>query len=108
MRFETISPDTLDQYVKNPDVFIIDLREPDEYMERHILGAVNIPYERLENCHFPQEMELVLYCDRGAVSMAAAKELAQKGYRVKTVVGGMHAYRGKYATSFGGTEKTMH
>lgn len=96
MNFEMISPGELDGYVGNPDALIIDLRMPEEYMERHIKNAVNIPYDRLNSCcMFPMDMVLVLYCERGATSLAAAKELAEKGYLVKTVVGGIHAYRGK-------------
>lgn len=96
MDFEMITPGQLEKYVDDPDALIIDLREPEEYMERHIRGAINIPYEKiLKCCMFPMDMYLILYCGRGASSMSAAKALAGRGYRVKTVVGGIHAYRGK-------------
>lgn len=96
MDFEMIPPGRLDEYVKNPDALIIDLRSPEEYRERHIRGAVNIPYEKIQGCcMFPMDMYLVLYCERGGTSMTAAKELAKRGYLVKSVVGGIRAYRGK-------------
>lgn len=96
MDFVMIPPGELDKYVGNPDVLIIDLRTPQEYMERHVKNAINIPYEKLQSCcMFPMDMYLILYCERGATSLAAAKELADKGYQVMTVVGGIHAYRGK-------------
>lgn len=99
--FETIPAKDLDLLIHKKNCFIIDLRMPDEYMERHIKGAVNIPYHRLGNCRsLPDDMELVLYCERGSVSMIAARELAEKGYHVKSVVGGIHAYRGRYLESF--------
>lgn len=83
----------LDKYVRDKNAFIIDLRSPDEYMLRHIKGAINIPYETLQGCKgLPKEMSLILYCERGSVSMVAAKELAARGYHVKTVIGGIHAY----------------
>ena len=95
--FETIPAKDLDLLIHKKNCFIIDLRMPDEYMERHIKGAVNIPYHRLGNCRsLPDDMELVLYCERGSVSMIAARELAEKGYHAKSVVGGIHAYRGRY------------
>ncbi len=101
MDFEIIKPGQLDDYVGNPDAMIIDLREPGEYMERHIKGAINIPYERLQTCcMFPMDLYLILYCERGSSSMSAAKELAKKGYLVKTVVGGFHAYRGKMTETY--------
>lgn len=99
MKFEMITPGRLDDYVGNPDAFIIDLREPEEFVQQHIRNAVNIPYERIQKgCMFPMDMELILYCERGSISLAAARMLAEKGYRVKTVVGGIHAYRGKNLT----------
>lgn len=101
MDFEMIAPKEIDRYVRDKSAFIIDLRTPDEYVQRHVRGAVNIPYEKLKDCHvLPYDMVLVVYCERGSVSMVAAKELAAKGYPVKTVIGGIHAYRGKYQESF--------
>lgn len=96
MDFVAISAKELDRYVKESQL-IIDLRSPKEYKEQHIKGAVNVPYETLEEgFFFSQQQELILYCERGSVSMAAARELAARGYRVKTVVGGIKAYRGPY------------
>ncbi len=95
MKFEMITPGQLDDYVGNSGALIIDLREPEEFVQRHIRGAVNIPYERFQKrMMFPMDMELILYCERGSISISAARELSEKGYRVKTVVGGLHAYRG--------------
>lgn len=101
MTFEMMPAKDLDACMDSRDTFLIDLRAPKEYVNGHLKGAVNIPYDRLKNCcMFPKSMTLVLYCDRGAVSMAAARELAGKGYRVKTVIGGIVAYRGKNLESF--------
>lgn len=101
MEFEMIAARDLDRYAKDKNAFIIDLRTPDEYVQEHIRGAVNIPYERLQNCHsLPLDMYLVLYCERGSISMAAARGLAEKGYDVKTVIGGIHAYRGRMLESY--------
>lgn len=101
MNFEMIKPKDLDQYVHQKSTIIIDLRPPDEYVTRHIKGAINIPYERLKGCcMFPTDATLVFYCDRGSVSMAMAREYAGKGYHTKTVVGGFHAYQGSQTESF--------
>lgn len=95
MDFEMIPPGQLDRYVGDADALIIDLREPEEYRRRHINGAVNLPYSRLDGKNFlPKDKVLVLYCERGSSSLSAAKMLTKKGFRVKTVVGGIHAYRG--------------
>ena len=109
MWFETIPARELDRFVTEERGVIIDLRPRDEYLMHHIRGAQNFPYEELERCleqmaergetvclPVPRGEELILYCERGAVSMAAARELADLGYRVRSVVGGIRAYRGKY------------
>lgn len=101
MNFEMIPPKELDSYLHRQDTIIIDLRSPDEYVARHIKGAINIPYNRLKSCcMFPPETTLVFYCDRGSVSMAVAREYAEKGYKTKTVVGGFLGYRGNQTESF--------
>lgn len=98
---ETISAKMLDYYVGRPDALIIDLREEEEYRAGHVRGAVNIPYEELEeNISFPTEKILVLYCDRGGASLKAAKELAHKGYKTRSVIGGFQAYRGRNLVIF--------
>lgn len=119
MEFQTISARELNRCVKDSRRMIIDLRSPQEYGACHIQGAVNFPYEELEEilaewgrngrpavCEAlrlkgfsrgnPLAQELVLYCERGAASMAAARELTALGFRVKSVVGGIRAYRGPY------------
>lgn len=98
-KLDLIAADRIDDYVGNPDFLIIDLRERKEYKRGHIAGAVNMPYEHLmDHVCLPRDKELILYCERGSASMAEGKQLAERGYRVKTVIGGMHAYRGKYLT----------
>lgn len=99
MEFETIPAKELDRWVGEGRI-IIDLRSPEEYRQKHIKNAINLPYEEFwERFPFSREQELVLYCERGSVSMAAARELAARNYRVKTVVGGIRAYRGPYLVS---------
>lgn len=94
---DTISAKELDWYIEDGGVWLIDLRSEEEYEEKHIKGAVNIPQGELKpGQHLPQHMPLILYCERGGLSMTIARRLAAKGYRVKTVVGGIHAYQGKY------------
>ena len=101
MDFEMIAPKEVERYLHRQDTFIIDLRSPEEYRDRHFRGALNIPYERRKNCClFPKNVLLVFYCDRGSLSKAAAREYAGKGYRTRTVVGGLSAYQGKETESF--------
>ena len=92
---ETISPKMLDYYVDNKKAFIIDLRDASEYARGHIKGAVSIPYEEGRFAFRPpKDKEIVLYCERGSHSLMAARELVRDGYRVRSGIGGIHAYRG--------------
>ena len=50
MDFEMIAPKEVERYLHRQDTFIIDLRSPEEYRDRHLQGALNIPYERRKNC----------------------------------------------------------
>ena len=94
---EIISPDELDRYVRRPGVLIIDLRDQEEYRSGHIEGAVSIPYDSMDKgTSLPANKLLILYCDRGSASLAKSRELAERGYHVMSVAGGIHAYRGRY------------
>ena len=91
---EMISPGMLDQYRNRKDTLIIDLRPEDEFGKYHIPGARQIEYEDVQTLFsLPRDKTIVLCCERGASSMARAKEMARDGYRVKSLIGGMHAYR---------------
>jgi Rhodanese-related sulfurtransferase len=97
MRFETIPAKALDHLVYDQNAFIIDLRNEKEFKEAHIKGAINIPYGSSKDyLELPKNMVLVLYCERGSKSMMLARELSNSGYRIKSVIGGIHAYRGNY------------
>lgn len=95
-QLETISPEALDGYAKRGEGIIIDLRAPEEYEKSHIKGAVNVPYEEAERLEFyPKDRPMVLYCDRGGASLSVARDLAEKGFRTRSVIGGMKTYKGK-------------
>ena len=99
---ETISAKMLDYYVGRRDTLIIDLREKESYMHSHVKGAVNMPYGEIDGyTAFPKGKILVLYCDRGGASMAAARDYVRRGYRTRSVIGGFGAYRGRNRTFSG-------
>lgn len=62
------------------------------------MRAVHIPGEELMSRleELPRNRLIVLYCYHGPNSMRAARQLAQLGYEVADVYGGILAYRGKY------------
>ena len=90
---QLVSPKEVDRYAFKNEYVIIDIRSPREFRDRHIKGAVCIPYERLfQQVKLLKNRTLILYCDRGGLSLKAAKELEEMGYDAKSVVGGIEAY----------------
>ena len=77
--------------------YIIDARDPAEYNEGHIPGAINIPYDRLPefldmlSSEVPMDGEVIIYC-RGPecdFSDQLATELKILGYQnVRVFTGG--------------------
>ncbi len=77
---------------------LIDIREPDEFQQGAIEGAVLIPRGVLESTialRFPSEdTPLVLYCAAGARSALAAETLQDMGYRdVVSMAGGFGRWK---------------
>lgn len=97
MSFETIKAKDLINYIGRSDVLIIDLRDNEDYRKGHIPSAINIPYEDLEKQRYKLNKNtlLILYCDRGHISLLAARDLIKYGYQIKSMYGGIKAYSGR-------------
>lgn len=97
MSFETIKANEVSYYIDRQNVFIIDLRDKEDYIKGHIPSAVNIPYDDLEHerHRFNRNALLILYCDRGHISLMAARDLMKYGYHIKSIYGGIQAYHDK-------------
>lgn len=97
MSIETISAREIDRYLFKKEYILVDVRKPSDYRKMHIRGAVCIPYEYLlQRIRGLGASVPILYCDRGGLSMQAARDLQEQGYRAVSVVGGIQAYRGRY------------
>lgn len=94
MKFQAIGVRELEACLRRPNTVLIDLRTKEEYELSHLEGAVNIPYEDLENYkkRLSKQNAYILYCERGGSSLMAAKELSQEGYSIYTVIGGIRAW----------------
>lgn len=97
LSIENIAAYELDEYMSRwgNKCILIDVRERAKYDARHIDGAVNIPYKDIQSgkINLSKDKILVLYCDRGGLSMLAARSLSERGYDVRNVVGGIRNYR---------------
>ena len=97
MSFDTIKITDVEYYIKKDDTAIVDVRNENDYARGHIESSINIPYNCLEgNKELLQAYkEILLYCDRGNVSLLAARDLYKDGFSVINLCGGLRAYRGK-------------
>ena len=89
-----ISNHNLYQSIKsNKDVFLLDVREPMEFSEHKIPGAVNIPLGEIFmpglQDKLPKDKKIVTICSHGNRSMVAMFALAQQGIEASSLVGGM-------------------
>lgn len=63
--------------------FLLDVRTPEEFLDRHIEGAKNIPVQELANRVGEvgaKDRPIVVYCRSGVRSASAAKLLKSAGY----------------------------
>lgn len=78
---------------KDEDVFLLDVREPMEYAEFKIPGAVNVPLSNLFSKKalekIPKDKKVVTICSHGNRSMVATFALAQNGIEATSLEGGM-------------------
>lgn len=90
---KTISVRDIQTYQERENVEFIDVREKEDYELYHIQGAKNLPYDDMERWapRLDRTKIYVLYCERGSLSMMAAKKLQEMGYSVSTLVGGIRA-----------------
>ncbi len=73
---------------------LVDVRDPDEFLEGHIPGAINLPLNELRSRldELPRDRELWLYCRVGLRGYYATRLLMQHGFQVKNLPGGYLTY----------------
>ncbi len=78
---------------------LIDVREPDEYRQGHLPGAINMPRGLLEfqlssqPALEPRDLRVVLYCKTSGRAALAACALHDMGYlNVQSITGGFDAW----------------
>ncbi|MEE4184390.1 MAG: rhodanese-like domain-containing protein [Gammaproteobacteria bacterium] len=80
-----VDPALLQAYLDGDSaIALIDTRSPAEYAAGHISGAVNIPFDDLENfsAALPADKTapVVLYCRTGRRASILGEQLAERGY----------------------------
>jgi len=77
-------------------VFLVDVRESDEYAAGHVRGAISVPLselaQRVDECRDPRGGSTLLICQVGGRSARACGHLAGLGLDVANVAGGTSAW----------------
>jgi molybdopterin/thiamine biosynthesis adenylyltransferase/rhodanese-related sulfurtransferase len=89
---------TAEDLRRRPGAVVLDVREPDEYQQGAIPGALHIPRGQLEGSIegriADHDAPVIVHCASGVRSAFAAKTLAELGYTdVVSVVGGFNKWK---------------
>ena len=71
---------------------IIDIRDEVAFSYGHILGAINIPAEKIDTVNFSKDKQIVVYCRTGQLSGDVVERLCSKGYNACELDGGYVAW----------------
>jgi rhodanese-related sulfurtransferase len=104
---EISAVDAADAVQKNPATLVVDVREPAEWAEGHIPGALLVPRGVLEakaDLEYPnreprladRSQPIIVHCASAARSAMAADVLQQMGFtNVRSLAGGIVAWKEK-------------
>jgi rhodanese-related sulfurtransferase len=76
------------------DAYLLDVREPEEWLAGHAPDAVHIPLGELAArvAEVPNDRDVYIICRSGARSAQAVIALNDAGWQTANVRGGMHAW----------------
>ena len=78
---------------------ILDVRTPEEFADKHIPGAINIPNETIGTEQIPQlpdkDQLILVYCRSGNRSKQASEKLVALGYTNIVEFGGINDWSGE-------------
>lgn len=76
------------------DAYLLDVREPDEWIAGHIAGAHHLPIGEViaRLAELPPDTRIVCVCRSGARSAQVAAYLVQQGIEAVNLDGGMVAW----------------
>ena len=88
-----ISFDEFYQLYQNEQLSLVDVREVEEFEALHLEGARNFPLSQLADTYKQLDKDQLYYmiCKSGMRSARACQFLAEQGYEVINVQGGMDA-----------------
>jgi len=77
----------VDKCMDNDNYAVLDVRKATEFKDSHIPGAINIAHTRLLDRlnEVPRDKHLLVHCETGARSAAAAAFLQSRGFTVTLI-----------------------
>ena len=89
----------ISEIIQDKSVTIIDVRTAEEYKTGHVEGAINIPYDEIENeVNYDKDQTIAVYCRTGVRSSEAAKTLEKMGYTKIYDLGGIEDFNVELTT----------
>jgi len=98
--YRQITMDEAVELMEEEDGYIIlDVRTPEEFREKHIPDAINVPNETIGTEEIPElpdkEQLILVYCRSGNRSKQASEKLAAQGYTNIVEFGGINDWPGE-------------
>lgn len=103
--FENISVQEAKELIEKGNVFVLDVRTPAEFNQSHIEGAILIPVSnafgsnlspdnllKARTNEVPKNKKVLVYCRTGRRSIEASAVLANAGYQVYNMEGGIGSW----------------
>ena len=96
--FENANVNRFAECIADPDVVLLDVRTANEFNEGHLENALNIDVKQgdfMEQAKstLPADKTIAVYCRSGKRSASAAGKLANEGYKVVNLEGGIMAWK---------------
>jgi rhodanese-related sulfurtransferase len=92
-----LSPEAARQVLAQPEeqAQVLDLRDPEEFAEGHIVSALNAPDANADSMpeELAEEVQVIVVCETGDQSAELAAKLRDGGQNASAIEGGMKAWR---------------
>lgn len=94
--YQSISMPEFEQEWKRNKLPVVDVREQDEWENGHLEGAIHLPLSGFPDLKgkLDKDKEYFVMCHSGGRSAMACQHLAQDGFNVTNIMGGISAWRG--------------
>lgn len=95
---QRVSPQDAISLINHQEALIIDIRDQDAFTNAHIVGAMNIPSDKLEDklqqLNKYKAKPIILVCYKGISSVEAGTKLHKQGFeKIYSLAGGIGAWQ---------------